>query len=411
VDLVLLDVDDPGAAAGQVEACTRKAPLVPVLVLTRRKPEGALLLELGRVRAYDVVGLADPGTLGDLLPRVEGALARGLHRRTPHPVGRRLLGGSHKMSQVRRYLKQAASSGANVLLIGETGTGKELAARAIHEASRRRGAPFVAVNCAAVPETLLESELFGHEKGAFTGADRSRRGAFELAEGGTIFLDEVGDMPASFQAKLLRVLQPPPGEGETVREFRRVGGESHRRADVRVVAATNADLEGAVQSGRFRKDLYERLNVLVVFLPPLRERLEDIPELLEHFLERFCKSEEKPLFEFDPAAMEVLRTYPYPTNVRELEGAVRSIVTMKEAGATIVLGDLPLKFFESADELPEEVSPLLRLEEVERAHLERVLAATGGNKARAARILGISRPTLDRKITRYGIQPKRATEA
>jgi transcriptional regulator with PAS, ATPase and Fis domain len=246
--------------------------------------------------------------------------------------------------------------------------------------------------------------LFGHERGSFTGADRMRRGAFEMADGGTLFLDEVGEMPPAFQAKLLRVLQPPPGAAPTARELFRVGSERPLRSDARVISATNTDLFEAVATGRFREDLMERLQVISVHLPPLRERREDVPELVEHFMKRYCRQEDRPVFRLDPSVLKVLQAFDYPRNVRELESAIRSIVTMKEAGDTVVLGDLPLKFFESGEDAsPQEASPLVSLAELERVHIERVLAATGGNKARAARILGISRPTLDRRIRRHGI--------
>jgi DNA-binding NtrC family response regulator len=397
-DLVL--VTGSGAVAW-VETCRRTTPMVPVVVLSEQALEASTVLELGRVRAYDVIAVPERARLDDLLPRLEGAVAHGRQRRTPQSVGVQLIGGSARMAQVHRYLRQASRSTANVLVLGETGTGKELAARAIHEASSRRQGPFLAVNCAALTESLLESELFGHERGSFTGAERQRRGAFELAHGGTLFLDEVGETTPAFQAKLLRVLQPAPGQRETVRELVRVGGEAPVRTDVRVVAATNVELGAAVRSGRFRQDLFERLNVLTVQLPPLRDRPEDVPALVEHFLDRFAAEDGRERLRIDPAALQVLVSYRWPTNVRELESALRSIVTLKEGGDTIVLGDLPVKLFERRGPAPREAPTLRSLAEVEREHVARVLAATQGNKTRAARVLGVSRPRLDRLIVAH----------
>jgi len=307
------------------------------------------------------------------------------------------------MDQVRRYIGRAAASEANVLLVGESGTGKELVARAIHEHGTRRDGPFVALNCSAIPESLLESELFGHERGAFTGAVARTRGTFEQADGGTLFFDEIGEMPSPLQAKLLRVLQAPPGEKDTVREFTRVGAEGPSRADVRLVFATNRQLAGEVEKGGFREDLYQRINVLDIRLPELRSGREDVTLLARHFLERYAAIEDKAGLAFDGIVLDVLTGYDFPLNVRELEGMIHQLVVLKEAGSTVVLGDLPPEVFgglTAASQAPAASSVLRTLAEVQDEHVRRVLGHVGGNKSRAARILGITRQSLDRKLKR-----------
>jgi two-component system, NtrC family, response regulator HydG len=292
-------------------------------------------------------------------------------------------------------VRQAAPSSATVLLQGESGTGKEVVARAIHDLSPRSSAPFVAVNSAAIPEGLLESELFGYEKGAFTGATARREGRFERAHGGTLFLDEIGELTAPIQAKLLRVLQ----DGT----FERLGGNETLRTDVRVVAATNKDLEQEVAEGRFREDLYYRLAVIAVTLPPLREHRSDIPLLAQHFLKRYEGQAVRPLRGFTQAAMQALESYHWPGNVRQLENVVHRAVVLCR-GDRIDLVDLPDEV-RSAETVParEIVIPVgTPLEEIERRVIHETLRHTGGDKTLAARLLGLSARTIYRKLSNEG---------
>jgi len=305
-----------------------------------------------------------------------------------------IIAKSSKMQRVIEVIKVVAKSNATVLITGDSGTGKELVARAIHSQSHRRNKPFVAVSCAALPESLLESELFGHEKGSFTGAYTQKKGKFEFANGGTIFLDEVGEMSANIQVHLLRVLEE--------KEFTRVGGNEPIRVDVRVISATNKDLRKAIEKQEFREDLYYRLNVVNIELPPLRERKEDIPLLAEHFLNKFATENRKEVTGFSPDAMEFLLYYDWSGNVRELENAIeRAVILAKNSLITIT-------------DLPQENLPLVglasigkNLKEVEKSHLLNVLCETGGNYSEAARILGISRMTLYNKAKEYGFNVKK----
>ncbi|RKY04365.1 Fis family transcriptional regulator [Candidatus Poribacteria bacterium] len=301
---------------------------------------------------------------------------------------------SEKMAEVIEITKRVASVNSTVLIRGESGTGKELIARAIHQASPRRDGPFIPVNCGALPETLLESELFGHEKGAFTGAIARKLGRFELADGGTIFLDEIGDMPPALQVKLLRVLQD--------KQFERVGGTKTIKVDVRVIAATNQNLEKLMAEGKFREDLYYRLNVITIFIPPLRERPEDIPILAEHFLRKYCLETKKKIKGFAPETMDILMSYHWPGNVRELENAIEHAVVLAK-GDIITPEDLPFNLRGVEPEIK-----LMSLEEAVREfkkrHITRVLHETGGNRTKAAEILKIQRTYLSRLIKELGIK-------
>jgi len=305
-----------------------------------------------------------------------------------------IIAKSSKMQRVIEVIKVVAKSNATVLITGESGTGKELVARAIHSQSHRRNKPFVAVSCAALPESLLESELFGHEKGSFTGAYAQKKGKFEFANGGTLFLDEVGEMSANIQVHLLRVLEE--------KEFTRVGGNESIKVDVRVISATNKDLRKAIEKQEFREDLYYRLNVVNIELPPLRERKEDIPLLAEYFLNKFTAENRKDVTKFSPEAMELVLDYDWPGNVRELENAIeRAVILAKDS--LIAVADLP----------QENLQPIglastgKNLKEVEKSHLLSVLRETGGNYSEAARILGISRMTLYNKAREYGFDVKK----
>jgi DNA-binding NtrC family response regulator len=311
-----------------------------------------------------------------------------------------ILSKNPHMHAVFELISNVAHSTSTVLIEGETGTGKEQVARAIHQASNNRSGPLVAVNCAALPETLLESELFGHEKGAFTSAMSQRRGRFEIADGGTIFLDEVGDVPATMQAKLLRVLQE--------RRFERVGGAESIEVDVRVIAATNRSLQRLVKQGTFREDLYYRLNVVKIDLPPLRERLEDIPLLATHFAEKYARPGEAPK-QISPRAMEALLNYRWPGNIRELENAIeRACVTSREN--VIQVENLPPEIVSPpVSKLPFHIDldrplPELIREAVvnlEQQYLRKALKKTRGNVGRCARICGLSRRSVTAKIAEY----------
>jgi len=304
-----------------------------------------------------------------------------------------IIAKSSKMQRIIEIIKTIAKSNATVLITGESGTGKELVARAIHSQSHRRSKPFVAVSCAALPESLLESELFGHEKGSFTGAYSQKKGKFEFANGGTLFLDEVGEMSTNIQVHLLRVLEE--------KEFTRVGGNELIKVDVRVVSATNKDLQVAIEKGGFREDLYYRLNVVAIDLPPLRERKEDIPLFAQHFLHKFAQENQKEVTEFSPEAMEFLLNYDWPGNVRELENAIeRAVILAKDSLVTIA--DLPHE-----NMLPTRlIGSSKELREVEKNHILSVLSQTGGNYSKAARILGITRMTLYNKARDYDLSVK-----
>ena len=309
---------------------------------------------------------------------------------------RNLIGRSAVMTKLLETVTQVAPSEATVLITGESGTGKEVIAGAIHYNSPRREGPFIKINCAAIPETLLESELFGHEKGSFTGADRRREGKFRQADGGSIFLDEVSEMSLAMQVRLLRVLQE--------REITRVGGEEVIRVNVRVITATNRDLPAAIEAGRFRKDLFYRLNVVTLHVPPLRERKDDIPPLAEHFLKMFAEKNRKRVRGFTPQAMDRLLRYDWPGNVRELMNTVERgvVLTRSEYIDEGELTPVLLKQHEEETVLPGEV-PAASLEELEKATILKTLEQTGGNKSEAARRLGITRRTLHQKLKKYGM--------
>ena len=319
---------------------------------------------------------------------------------------RDLIGSSPAFAHLREMIRKVAPTEATVLIEGENGTGKELVARAIFHASGRAASPYIKVNCAAVPENLIESEFFGHEKGSFTGATDRREGRFELAHGGTLLLDEISEIPPHLQAKLLRVLQE--------REFERVGGTKTIKVDVRVLATTNRDLRKAVEKGDFREDLYYRLNVFPVRVPALRERLDDIPVLAGHFLKRFARLHGRGIPGFSPAASEALLRHPWPGNVRELQNTIERSVILTESGNSIpeaALGLLPGTLPAGTPAvlaLPKSVDTSagasLTLAEVEREHILRTLEATGGNRAKAADALQISIRTLRNKLNEYRVE-------
>ncbi len=312
-----------------------------------------------------------------------------------------IIGRSQPMKNLLEIVSMVAPSEATVLITGESGTGKELIARSLHFNSPRREKSLVVVNCAAIAETLLESELFGHEKGSFTGADRRREGRFVQADQGTIFLDEIGEMPSTMQAKLLRALQE--------REIQRVGGEKTIKVDVRVVAATNRDLESDVAKGHFREDLFYRLNVMPLNVPPLRERQEDIPLLAQHFMEKFADKNRKAVKGFVPLAMDMLLNYDWPGNVRELENAMERAVILL-SGEHITEKQLPLNITEKYPDIERSATVLVQamdgkrsLGDIEKEAILATLKASNGNKAEAARRLGVTRKTLHNKLKNYGL--------
>ncbi len=404
-DAVVADLNMPGMSG--LELCERivaSRPDVPVIVITAF---GSIQTAIAAIRsgAYDFV--TKPLEVDALGLALERAIQ---HRRLSDEVRRlrqaveetrrfgALLGTSPAMRRMYELLDRIADSSASVLIAGETGTGKELVARALHERGRRKAGPFVAVDCASLPEPLLESELFGHVRGAFTDAHAARRGLFVQANGGALFLDEIGDLPLALQAKLLRALQ--------TRCVRPVGANEEVPFDVNLIAATNRDLESAVEEGRFREDLYFRINVIHVEMPPLRARGGDVLLLAQHFVDRYAAQAGKRVTGLSPDAAERLLAYVWPGNVRELENCIERAIALTRH-ETIGLDDLPEKIrgFQRSHVLvagddPSELAPL---EEVERRYVLRVMEAVGGSKTLAARVLGIGRKTLYRKLEQYKI--------
>jgi two-component system response regulator HydG len=395
-DLALVDIKMPGTDGIELQRRLREFnPALIVIVMTGYASVETAVAAL-KNGAYDYV--TKPFDPDDIAHTVHNALA---HRRaeqenvrlreTVAAVARpqELVGQSAAMKRVFEAIETVGPTEATVLITGESGTGKELLARAIHQASPRRYNPLVVIHCGALTETLLESELFGHEKGAFTGAQYRKKGNFEIAEGGTVFLDEIGDISLKTQTDLLRVLQE--------REITRVGGTQPIHVDFRCVAATNKNLERLIEEGKFREDLYYRLNVFRIELPPLRERREDIPLLVDHFIRKFAASMNKRITRVSPGAMELLQACAWPGNVRELENAVeRAMVVAQEPELREV--DFTLR-----PPSPSGATNGARtLEEAERAHILRVLEECDGNQTRAARALDIDRVTLHNKLKKFG---------
>lgn len=351
-----------------------------------------------KLGAFDYI--TKPFALPELLGTIDkallerGAPAETLPTGRGEPKGASLIGRSKPMKELFELIRRLEDSAVSVLITGESGTGKELVARALHHSSPRKDKPFVAVNCAAIPENLIESELFGHKRGAFTDAHADRAGLFVEAEGGTLFLDEVGELPPGVQPKLLRALQE--------REVRAVGGARSVAVDVRVIAATNRDVENLLRDGRFREDLYYRLNVVEMRIPALRERAEDVLPLAEHFLARAAARTGKTARGFDEDVRKLFASYEFPGNVRELENIVERAVALSR-GPMIGLVDLPTSFRgrRTGGRLDTALAQGLTLDELERQYIERVLEAEGGNKTRAAQRLGLDRRTLYRKLDEY----------
>lgn len=388
-----------------VEEFLRVRPAAPVLVYREAgDPEEAFEVARAGASAY-LSGRLDGARLAQALePAVEESRTLGLARLvqevSAEPWRALLVGESQAMRDVVDVIRLVGARRCTVLITGETGTGKEMAARALHLAGPRARRALVAVNCSALPEHLLEAELFGHVKGAFTGAVQSRAGRFEQADGGTLFLDEIGDLPLELQAKLLRVLQE--------REFQRLGSSETIRVDVRVVAAANCDLAERVRQGRFREDLYYRLNVVPLEMPPLRERLSDVPLLVEHFLEKICRAEGLPRKQAAPETLRRLCAYDWPGNVRQLENAVEKAVALSGERTVLYPSDFPLPAALPARPLAAQVPAVAVPEEgldfdatvgaFERDLIEQALRRTGGNKKRAADMLRLKRTTLTAKL-------------
>jgi two-component system nitrogen regulation response regulator GlnG len=425
-DVVVLDVRLPDATGLETFHRFRRIDArIPIILITGHGTT-ELAIEAMKEGAFDY--LLKPLELAELKELVERAVKTSRLMRVPAALpevdapaegGDLLVGRCTAMQEVYKAIGRVARQDVTVLILGESGTGKELVARAIYQHSARAEKPFIAINCGAIPENLVESELFGHEKGAFTSADRKRIGKFEQANGGTIFLDEIGELPLLAQVKMLRVLQE--------RQFERVGGEETVRTDVRVIVATNADLEKMADAGRFRKDLYFRLNVFTVRLPPLRERGDDLALLISHFVRRYSQELGKPVPTVAPEAMAALQAYSWPGNVRELQSVLKQAL-LQMRGAVLLAEDLPaiLTHPTEAPVIPHSRETTVgdfswdhfvgshiaggtdnlyseSLERMEREVLVRVLRHTGGNQLQAAKILGITRGSLRTKIRMLGI--------
>jgi DNA-binding NtrC family response regulator len=401
VDILLTDLKLPQADGVELLKRVHELhPQVTVVVLTQYGTiESAL--EVTRMGAVDYV--TKPFRIEELRSRLE-RVARAVELQQENELLREqlrtrpgfggLIGVSMKMQRVYKIVEKVSQHEYPVLILGESGTGKELVARSIHFSGPRKDRPFAPVDCSALVPTLIESELFGYVKGAFTGAVQSKQGLLEAAQGGTLFLDEIGDMPVDLQAKLLRALQE--------REVKPVGSTERRRINVRIIAATNRDLDSAIRAGTFRQDLYFRLNVVQIKLPPLRDRKSDIPLLVTAFLEKFSDSQE-PVRTISEDAMRRLIAYDWPGNVRELENAIERAVALG-SGPILHVADLPSNLqFPTGDRVPER-DEILPLEELERRAILRTLRETSGDKLAAARMLGIGKTTLYRKLKQYNVE-------
>ena len=406
VDIVLTDFKMPAMSGVELlEALKKMNPAIDVIIMTAYgSVESAT--EAMKLGAVDYI--TKPIDLRQLQLMIRNTLERKLlvseNRQLRRQLSERfsfegIVSQSTAMSQVLNIAGRVASSNAPVLITGETGTGKELVAKAVHFAGSRREKPFVAVNCAALSENLLESELFGHEKGAFTGADRQRKGRFETAEGGTLFLDEVGEIPLALQVKLLRVLQE--------KTYERVGSSHPLPTNVRIVAATNRDLEAMVREGKFREDLFYRLNVVAIRIPPLRERREDIPPLIDAFIERFASENSKKITGISREAMDLLMKHSYPGNVRELENIMQQSIVLCR-GEMLVSEDLPLRVHEPFSEkislMEMEGTFTEKVEAFEKSLILAALQSAGNVQTRASEQLGIGERHLRYKLKKYGLK-------
>jgi two-component system, NtrC family, response regulator PilR len=417
-DLVLTDVKMPGMSGldliREIHAYESDIPIIAITAYACADDA----VRAVRSGAHDY--LSKPFQIDDLRIIIRNALeTRRLRRenvKLRNSIEQRnrsgdIVGKSPQISDTFDLISRVAPSKATVLILGESGTGKELVARAIHQASGRADRPFVTINCTAIPEALLESEMFGHMKGSFTGAIVNKPGLVEAAHTGTLFLDEIGEIPMSMQPKLLRFLQE--------REFRRVGGNEDKKVDVRVIAATNRKLEQDMEKGTFREDLYYRLNVIRIRIPPLAEREEDIPLLIQHFLEKFSKEQGKHIDKVSSLAMRVLCNYHYPGNVRELENIIERCVTLEDSDQ-LTADNLPSKLLENppmtpvvsndADIPPDGIDLNRTLENMEKKLIGRALELTGGNRSRAAALLGVSFRSLRYRLLKLGMEHEEGSE-
>ncbi|MFH0822985.1 MAG: sigma-54 dependent transcriptional regulator [Pseudomonadota bacterium] len=409
-ELILTDIKMPGMSGlDLIRKIHGIDPLVPIIAITAYASAKDAIRAV-REGAYDYV--SKPFQIDDLRGIIRNALEAARLRKSSPDSDRfpgldygagLIIGRSREMREIFSLIARVAPSKANVLIIGESGTGKELIARAIHHKSLRMDRPFVTVNCAAIPENLLESEMFGHVKGAFTGAVVNKPGLVEESDKGTLFLDEIGEIPQSVQVKLLRFLQD--------REFRRVGGTEAKKLDVRVLAATNKNLEREMAEGRFREDLYYRLNVIRIRVPALKEREDDIPALADHFLKKFAAEQSRDIRRVSSLAMRVLMSYDFPGNVRELENIIERCVTLEHTDQ-LTAEHLPSKLIGSAEvisdaeamDIPPDGIDLNRAtEELEKKLVSRALEMTNGNRSRAARLLGITLRSLRYRLMKFGM--------
>lgn len=411
-DIFVIEI--AGHTEGALESCRRLLAQRPTarVILVLDQPHFDTAVQALRAGAFDI--LTHP-----VDPQVfEQALSRAMRAQTVHEQVQRLrqalseatgfemlIGVSRSMQQLYRLLERAATAQASVLITGESGTGKELVASALHRRSARRDRPFVAVNCSAIPDALIESELFGHVKGAFTDARVGRPGLFMQASGGTLFLDEIGDMPMSVQPKLLRALQE--------RRVRPVGGDTEVAIDVRVMTATNINLEQAVAERAFRQDLYYRINVIHIEMPPLRERASDVLLIAQHFIEHYALHLDKSVIGLTPEVADKLLAYDWPGNIRELQNCIERAVSLTQHDQ-VQVDDLPDKISNHRPShlvvVGTDPADLVSMTEIERRYIVRVLDAVGGNKRAAARVLGFDRKTLYRKLERYAITPRCVSE-
>ena len=405
-EVVLTDLKMPGLSGMDVVRSLHEGPLPAKVILITAHGSVERAREAHKLGAFDY--MSKPVVADELLFRVERALESyhltektlRLERRLKGDGLEAIVGESASMREVFRLVEKIAPTNSTVLIRGESGTGKELVARAVHGRSQRSGKPFHAINCAAIPENLLESELFGHERGSFTGADARKIGLFEAASGSTLFLDEIGDLSLPLQGKILRALQE--------KEVKRVGGNETIPVDVRVVAATNRDLEAMMKAGLFREDLFYRLNVIPMVLPPLRERASDVPALVARFLEKVNAAHGTAVSRFDPAALELLCGHSWPGNIRQLESVVERAVLLSE-GETIRVEELPL-------EIRHQTAPSARpygfeipadgidIEEFERQLIVQAMERSGWVIARAARLLGLTYRTLQYRLEKFGLR-------
>jgi DNA-binding NtrC family response regulator len=402
-DVVVTDLKLPAMSGLEfLQAVKRVNADLPVVIMTAF---GTVESAVDAMKAGASDYVLKPFSLAELVLVIRKELAshqlRQENRDLREALGRRyeyknIIAKSDKMQAVLALVERVAPTNSTVLIGGESGVGKDLVARAIHEHSQRANGPFVKINSTAIPETLLESELFGYEKGAFSGATSSKPGKFEVANNGTLFLDEIGDVPAAIQVKLLRVLQD--------REFERLGGTRTLKVDVRLVAATNRDLRAALEEGTFREDLYYRLNVVAIDIPPLREHKEDIPVLAQFFLEKFARESAKPAHNITPAAMKMLMDFHWPGNVRELQNVIERAITLS-AGSTLDVADIHIDTARRAHvESGSAVLPEgMGMEQWEEELLREALKRANGNKSQAARALGLSRNALRYRLSKMGV--------